>query len=236
MTERTTKRPAAAAAKPEADNRYKATKVITNKVRFSYLHVFEPKAITEGGEEKYSASLIIPKRINGEPNPIIRDIKAAIAAATENGIQGVFKGKKPANLKTPLRDGDLEREGHPEYEHCYFINASSKTKPGLVDKYKEPIEVEDELYSGCYGRASINFFPFDAKGNKGIAAGLNNLQKLSDGEPLGGRASADSDFADEYEDDDEEIEEVEEEEEEEEEAPRRRPASRHSTSRRSSDY
>lgn len=172
------------------------TKVVTGKVRFSYLHVFEPQSIN-GSEPKYSVSLIIPK----SEKKTIADIEKAIENAKTAG-QGKLGGKIPANLKTPLRDGDEDRPDDENYANCYFINANCKTKPGLVDKYRRPIEDELELYSGCYGRASITFYAFNTNGNKGIACGLNNLMKLEDGESLGGRVSAEKDFNDYFEDED----------------------------------
>lgn len=176
-----------------ANNDFTATKVITNKVRFSYLHVFEPTAIDEGQDKKYSVSLIIPK----SDKETIKKINKAIEAAKEAG-KAKFNGKIPANLKTPLRDGDEERPEDEAYEGAYFINANAKTKPGLVKKGDMGlvrIEDPEELYSGCFGRASITFYAFNTSGNKGIACGLNNLMKLEDGESLGGRVSAESDFA-----------------------------------------
>jgi hypothetical protein len=175
-----------------------STKVVTGKVRFSYLHVFEPTAVEEGQEKKYSVSLIIPK----SDKPLLNKIKAAIEAAKEQGKTSKFGGKVPTNLKTPLRDGDVDRPDDEVYANSYFINANCKTKPGLVDKDLNPILDQADLYSGCYGRASITFYPFNTSGNKGIAAGLNNLQKLAEGEPLGGRSRAEDDFGEASEDDD----------------------------------
>jgi len=166
-----------------------STKVITGKVRFSYLHVWEPTAIEEGQDKKYSVSLIIPKK----DKKTIAAINAAIDNAKEIG-KVKLGGKIPNNLKTPLRDGDIDRSDDDNYADCFFINANCKTKPGLVDEDVNPIMNQDELYSGCYGRASITFYAFNTSGNKGIACGLNNLQKLEDGDPLGGRSSAASDF------------------------------------------
>lgn len=181
------------------ENQMRATKVVTGKVRFSYLHVFTPKAIDESSEPKYSASILIPK----SDEQTLTAIKKAIEAAT---IQGKEKwgGKVPIGLKSPLRDGDTDpiKAGDETYAGCMFINASSKTKPGLIFKNKMPITNEEELYSGCYGRASINFYPFTMSVNKGIAAGLNNLMKLEDGEPLGGRQSAENDFEGYFDDGD----------------------------------
>lgn len=167
------------------------TKVITGKVRFSYLHVWEPAAISEGGEKKYSASLIISK----SDNKTVEAVKTAIQNALKAGV-GKFGGKIPSVYKNPLRDGDAERPDDEAYKGAYFVNANCKTKPGVVNAMRKPIESEEELYSGCYGYASITFYAFNTNGNKGIACGLNNLMKIADGEPLGGRATAENDFAD----------------------------------------
>lgn len=165
------------------------TKVITGKVRLSYAHLFKPTAIAEGQEPKYSVSLLIPKT----DKETIRKINAAIEAAKQAGAS-LWGGKIPANLKTPLRDGDEERPDQPEYAGHYFLNASSKQKPGVVDKHLNEVIDSTEVYSGCYARASINFYGFNQAGNKGIAAGLNNIQKLADGDYLGGRSRAEDDF------------------------------------------
>lgn len=175
------------------------TKVITGLVRFSYAKVFRPEAIGENDEPKYSVSIIIPK----DDRATLKKINAAVNAASEAGKASKFDGKIPANLKTPLRDGDIDREDDEAYADSYFINASSLIKPGVVDASCQAIIDPSEFYSGCYGRASINFYAYNAKGNRGIAAGLNNVQKLKDGEALGGvKQAAEVDFADEFEDDD----------------------------------
>jgi hypothetical protein len=173
-----------------------STKVITGLVRFSYLHVFEPVAIQEGQDKKYSASLIIPK----SDKATLAKINDAITAAKEAG-KAKFGGKIPANLKTPLRDGDVERPEDDAYANAYFINASAKTKPGIVDAGVQPIMDQSEMYSGCFGKASITFYAFNTSGNKGIACGLNHLMKVKDGESLGGRSSAESDFSTDEDDD-----------------------------------
>jgi hypothetical protein len=165
-----------------------SNKVITGKVRFSYANVFEPKSIN-GSEPKYSVSLIIPK----EDKVTIDKIKAAIEVAKQEGLSKLG-GKIPANLKTPLRDGDIDRPDDPAYADSYFVNANSTIRPGIVDANLQPIIDSTEFYSGCYGRASIVFYAYNANGNKGIACGLQNLQKLEDGEPLGGRSRAEDDF------------------------------------------
>ena len=167
------------------------TKVITGKCRLSYAHLFKPQAIDESTEPKYSVCLLIPKSDKGT----LTKIKAAVEAAKQAGMSK-WGGKIPNNLKTPLRDGDEERSDQPEYVGCYFLNASSKQKPGIVDRNKDEIMDSNEVYSGCYGRVSLNFYAFNTAGNKGIGVGLNNVQKLADGDYLGGRSRAEDDFDD----------------------------------------
>ena len=169
------------------------TKVITGKVRFSYVFVFTPRAPSPGQDPKYSVRLLIPK----SDRETLHKIKAAIEAAKQQGLK-LWGGKLPAGLKSPVRDGDEEFPDQPEYAGHYFVNASSKQKPGLVDRFKSPIEDSTDLYSGCYGRASLNFFPFNQAGNRGIGCGLNHLQKLADGDYLGGRSRAEDDFDDDF--------------------------------------
>ncbi len=171
------------------------TKVVTGKnTRFSYLNANEPKSIN-GSIPKYSVSLIIPK----SDTTTVNKVKAAIQAAYEEGqskLKGNGKSVPPLSaIKNPLRDGDAERPDDDTYKNCYFINANSTTKPGVVDSNLNPILETSELYSGIYGRASINFYAFNTNGNRGIACGLNNLQKLRDGAPLGGHSRAEDDFA-----------------------------------------
>lgn len=168
-----------------------STKVITGKVRFSYANVFEPTAMQDGQTPKYNVSIIISK----SDTKTVEDIKKAIEAAKEAGKSKIAdkNGRIPVNLKTPLRDGDEERPDDPAYENSYFINANSERKPGIVDRDLNPIMSRDDFYSGCYGRASINFYAFNVN-SKGIACGLNNLQKLEDGERLAGGSSAEEDF------------------------------------------
>ena len=180
------------------------TKVVTGKhTVFSYLNVNEPKTPMGGGTPKYSVSLIIPK----SDTVTVAKIRAAIQAAYEEG-QSKLKGNSKFvpdldSLKTPLRDGDKERKGDEAYANSWFMNANSTTKPGVVDADCQPILDTSELYSGIIGRASVNFYAFNSNGNKGIACGLNNLQKLSDGTPLGGHSRAEDDFADPDDEDDE---------------------------------
>ena len=180
-------------------------KVITGKdTRWSYCNVWEAKAIN-GGTPKFSVSLLIPKK----DTVTVNKIKAAIEAAYREGeakLKGNGKTVPPLTaIKTPLRDGDAERPDDPAYAGHYFLNANSATAPGIVDADCQPILTRSEVYSGVYGRASISFYAFNSSGNRGVACGLNNLQKIRDGEPLGGRASAESDFSDFDDEDDDDF-------------------------------
>lgn len=173
------------------------TKVITGRnTRLSYFHGWEPVSIN-GDPERYSVSVLIPK----EDKETVKAINAAIDAAIEEGI-AKFGGKKPnkAAIKLPLRDGDAEREDEA-YKGHYLINANSMTAPQIVDKAVKPILDRDEVYSGCYARVSLNFYAFNSNGNKGVACGLGNIQKIRDGESLGGRSSAADDFTTEDDND-----------------------------------
>lgn len=165
------------------------TKVVTGTVRLSYANVWEPKSIN-GGTEKYSVSLIIPK----SDKKTLAAIDAAVDAAIEEGI-AKFGGKKPnkAAIKLPLRDGDTERDDEA-YADSYFVNANSLTPPQIVDQNVNPIMNRSEIYSGVYARVSINFYAFNSNGNKGVACGLGNIQKVRDGQPLGNRRTAEDDF------------------------------------------
>lgn len=171
------------------------TKVITGKARLSYVNLFKPRAQEEGQEPKYSVCVLIPK----SDKETVAKVKAAIEAAKTAGVDQ-WGGKVPANLKMPLRDGDTERDS-PEYKGHWFVNANSKQKPGVVTTERDiegklvPAE-EAEVYSGCYGRVALNFFAYNQKGNKGIGAGLQNVQKVADGEALSGRSNANDDFSD----------------------------------------
>lgn len=181
-------------------NQVNSTKVVTGKVRFCYVNVFEPTAMNEGDTPKYNICVLIPK----SDTATIDKIKKAIEAAKEAGKAKLAdkNGRIPANLKLPMRDGDVERSDDPAFEGHYFINANSMRQPSIVDRSLNPIMSRDEFYSGCYGRASINFYAFNVS-SKGIAAGLNNLQKLEDGEMLAGGSTAEEDFGGEnaFEDD-----------------------------------
>lgn len=155
---------------------------LTGKVRFSYVNVFKPKASEEGGKEKYSVCIMVPKK----DKVTVAKIRAAVDEAVEYGKKNSWDGKVPKNLKLPLRDGDEEREDQPEFEGMYFLNASTLMKPGVIDADKDEIMQASEFYSGCWGRALIHFYSFDMKGNRGVGVGLAAVQKLEDDDKLGG--------------------------------------------------
>lgn len=189
------------------------SRIITGKVRLSYTHIWEPRPLTEeeiaiGAKPKYSAQLIIPKSDKKTIDAINKAVEEAIEAGRPKLENAKTKKINKANLKLPLRDGDEDEktEGDPVYENCYFLNANSMRQPGVVDKKVQKIIDQDEIYSGCYARCSLTFFAFDGK-SKGIAVGLDNIQKLSDGEKLAGGVSAEEDF-DEIKDDEDDSEEL----------------------------
>ena len=165
----------------------KETKVIVLG-RLSYANVWEPQSIN-GSEPKYSVSVIIPK----SDKATIQKIQQAVELAKQEAISK-FGGKIPANLKLPLRYGDIDRPDDEAYANSYFINCNSKQKPQVVDQQVQPILDQAEVYSGCYGRVSVTFYGFNSNGNRGVAAGLGNIQKLKDGEPLGSRVRAEDEF------------------------------------------
>ena len=181
-------------------NLYKAelmtdTKVKTGKVRVSYEHLMEPASVN-GGESKYSASIIIPK----SDTQCIEVIQKAIDKAVQAGIEKFGKGFKNPKMHLPIHDGDVEKDD-PAYADAWYINISNKQKPGLVGPDRREITDPTQIYSGMWGRFTINFYPYSVSGT-GVSGSLQNFQKLEDDEPLGGfKASAASDFGAPDEDD-----------------------------------
>ena len=180
------------------------TKVVTGKIRFSYLHVFKPKLNDDGTPGKYGACLLIPKRDTVTVDKINKAIEAARLGSAE-----LFKGKVPARLRSPMHDGDKEKpnggEWGEECKGCWVINAGSNNKPGIVDRQMNEIVDPGEFVSGDYGRASLNFFVYNSSGNTGVGCGLNNIQFLSKGVPLAGNSRPEDDFKDAYEDDEDDL-------------------------------
>lgn len=177
------------------------TQITTGRVRFSYCNLFTPRAANAGDKEKYSVTLLIPKSDKGT----IQKIKGAISAAKQAYLEKNSNKKLPSELKNTLHDGDGEMpnggEYGPECKGCYVMTVSSVNKPVMVYADKTPLTDPQELYSGCYGRAVLNFYVYDTNGNKGVSAGLNGIMKLSDGEPLSGGVVTDADWDDGWEDD-----------------------------------
>ncbi len=177
------------------NKKIKDTSVRIGEVRFSYTAVFQPKKNDDGTPSKYGVCIIIPK----EDTETVNLVKEAIDAAKQRGKLEKWGGKIPANVKSCLRDGDIDREDDEAFAGCYFLNASSRNKPGvkvLEDGVVSDALDEEDFYSGCYGAVTLDFFPYESSGNKGVGAGLNNVIKTRDGDRLSGGRSADEDFAD----------------------------------------
>jgi hypothetical protein len=176
--------------------------VITGLCRLSYAHIWEPSE-NLSGQLKYSCAVLIPKA----DEKTVNKVKAAIEWAKEQGKASKWGGKIPGNLKLPLRDGDGERPDDPNYEGMYFVNANSNEPPGIVDTGGDEIDDPKKVYSGCWCRFDLSFYPYDMQ-SKGVACGLNNIQLIKKGESLSGRKDAKDVFDDgedlsEYFDDDE---------------------------------
>ncbi|MEG1907666.1 MAG: DUF2815 family protein [Gordonibacter sp.] len=167
------------------------TKAVIGPLRLCFVHLFKPHAFEGQTEEKYSCMILIPK----DDKKTLSQIKRIQEAAITVGVKTKWGGKKPAQLKTTLRDGDTEppTDGE-EFEGHYFMNLSCKTAPGIVDGNRQKILDSTEVYSGCYCNVSVNAFPYKAMGNVGVSVGLNHVQKVRDGDPLGGRGRAEVDF------------------------------------------
>ena len=158
--------------------------------RLSYMYAWEPDEETG----KYSTQLLIDK----SDKETLAKIKAAIKAAIESGKSRLAnsKGVVPKNLKTPLHDGDTEREDAAEYHGMIYFNVSTKNKPVICDRRRRAITDRSEVYSGCYANVAVNFYVFNKGGNAGVAAGLLGIQKVRDGEQLGGSSVSAGDFED----------------------------------------
>lgn len=170
----------------------KDTKVIFGQVRLSHTHLFSkfaPDGDPAGG--KYMTNALIPR---GEKETV-KAIRQAIEAARKGGIVSKWGGREPKKVDLPLRDGDDKEDGDEAYAGHYYVDAKCGTRPGVVDRDKSPIVDEEEMYSGVWAVLSVTFYPYDVNGNRGVACGLNNVMKYKDGERLGGRVSADADFA-----------------------------------------
>lgn len=168
--------------------------VLTN-VRLSYVHLDQPYS-QNGGDPKYSAVVLVPKA----PADNRAKIDAAIRAATEKAREK-YGAAFPVQPKISVHDGDGVRPSDgqpfgPECKGCWVFTASSKQRPGVVDINLQQIMDSTQLYSGMYANVGVTFFGYNAPQNKGIGVGLENVQKIADGDPLGGgRAAAEDDFS-----------------------------------------
>lgn len=173
------------------------SKFVSGEVRFSYLNIFEPKASSYGGDAKYSVTILMPKSDTASK----QRLDAVIAQVRQEAVSEKWGGVNPPLVQIAIHDGDgvKPNSGEPYGDECkghWVLTASSKTPPDAVDQNLNPFVTKTELYSGCYGRVGINPFAYNSNGRKGIGFGLNTIQKLRDGEPLGGgNYSAASDFA-----------------------------------------
>lgn len=171
-----------------------ATKVLTGEVRLSYVNLTTPRAPQQGGEPKYSVTLLIPKT----DAATIANINASIKAAYEDAVSKKWGGAHPTP-KQIVHDGDgLRPSGLPFGDECkghWVLTASTKNKPQVVGIDNLDCELApSDIYSGMYARVTINFFAYDTAGSKGVGCGLGNVLKTRDGEALAGGASAASDF------------------------------------------
>ena len=172
-----------------------STSLVTGKVRLSYVNLFEPRAPLNGGDPKYSVTVMLPKT----DAATYQIIQAALNEATQDGVAKKWGGRMPAKLDVPIHDGDGVRpNGEPfgeECRGCWVFTASGKQQPGIVDQRVQPILDSTQVYSGIYAHVDVNFYPYDAAGKRGIGIGLNNVQKVADGEALSGRRAASAVFA-----------------------------------------
>ena len=157
--------------------------------RLSYANLWEPKS-AYGNKPKYSVSIIIPKSDKATINKVLKTVELA----KQKGVTKLFGGEIPNRFHLPLKDGDIERPNDPSYKDSYYINASSYNPPKIVDRARELIVDRSEVYSGCYANVAITLYPYSKNGNKGVSAELGNVQKVEDGEPLGGIFRPEDDF------------------------------------------
>lgn len=176
--------------------------VVFGPCRLSYTHLFakySPDGDPDNG--KYMTSVLIPKK----EKQTVKALQDAIEAAKRTGMISKWGGKEPKKLDLPLRDGDVDKDGDEVYAGNYFVNAKAAIRPGVIGRDKAPIVDEEDVYSGMWAVVSVTFFPYDVSGNRGVAVGLNNVMKYKDDARLGGRSSAESDFAEIDMEDDEDL-------------------------------
>lgn len=171
----------------------KSTKLMTPRFRVSFPDVFKPRAMQVGQTEKYAITMLFNMaEINKDPKQ--KALFDAMVAEAQRAVKEKWADKRPAGLRNPFRDGKEKAHLEGYGDGVIFVKASTTTKPGLIDGAKQDIISPDEFYAGCYARATVNVYAYDKAGNKGVSFGLQNIQKLADGEPFSGRTSAEEDF------------------------------------------
>lgn len=167
------------------------TKVFTPKGRISYPKVFSPDSSGEYADDKYKATFLFD-----ESNvQVAEGLKAMKKAVLEVAQKAFGAGVKLKEIQHPFRDGNQKYEAdkakNTHYKDTIFMTAKSKFKPGVVDAKVQPIDNEGDLYGGCYVKASLIPFSYMKGSNKGVSFRLCNIQKLAEGEPLGGGGPTD---------------------------------------------
>ena len=171
--------------------------VTINDVRFSYCNLFQPKAPFNNpqGEPKYSVTVLVPKT-NTAAKAVIDN---AIAQAIDAGVSSKWNGVRPPQPAICVHDGDGPRPSDgsafgEECKGCWVFTASTKQPPFVVDEYVQNIIDPTKVYSGMWGNVNVTFFAYNNAGKKGIGCGLNGVQKIRDGETLGGHITAQEAF------------------------------------------
>lgn len=176
-------------------------KLRTPPFRLSFPNVFQSTSY-EGSPPKYSISMLFYPDLMNKKQKKLYD---AMVSAADEAVRTKFKigkGKKiPANFKMPFREGDEKPDLDGYGDGCMFAGASSKMRPGVVDLDGCEIDDPEDLYPGCWCRATVTVYGYDNIG-KGAAFGLYNIQKLKDDASFSSRTSAEDDFADDDWDDD----------------------------------
>lgn len=167
-----------------------STKVVTQEVRGTYLNLWDPRPVADGAEPKFSMTLLIPK----SDTQTLAKIKAAQEAAISKKWP-----KRPAKVDMTMHDGDGVKPSNgepfsPECKGHMVMSVSSKQAPQIVDQRVQPIVDRGLFVSGDYFRVSINAYAYDVSGKKGVSFGLNNVQFLRKGQPLGNVSRAEDDF------------------------------------------
>ena len=169
--------------------------IVTSEVRFAFVNLFKPRK-NDQGKEKFGVTLLFPhpSKLSGADLAAYNTCISTMKAQAQQAVKEKWGDKIPAGLRTPFRDQGDKTEYAGYEAGAVFMNVTSEQRPEVVDATVQPIIEPAKIYSGCYGRVSLRAFAYDNSGNKGVSFGLQNVQKLRDGEPLGGRGPATADF------------------------------------------